>query len=258
VLADYLATGRLGHKGVWLVEGIGEDFIPSIADLSAVGKAYTISDGESFAVARELLRKEGLLAGSSTGTLLAAALRYCREQRTAKRVVTFACDTGNKYLSKLYNDFWMEDQGFIERPQYGDLRDLIGRPHAHRATITIGPDDAITTAHNRLRNAGFSQLPVMESDQLVGVLTEEDIMRFTFGQPELLNAPVRNAMRQHFASVDRNFSINNLVSLLDGVPYVAVTDGDSFLGLITRADVLNYLRKQLKDTEDAAARGTVP
>jgi cystathionine beta-synthase len=252
VLADYLRTGEVGQKTAWLVEGIGEDFIPDIADLSCVKKAYTISDDESFAVARELLRKEGLLAGSSTGTLLAAALRWCREQQTPKRVVTFACDTGNKYLSKLYNDFWMEDQGFVQRQPVGDLRDLIGRPHAHRATITVGPDDVLTTAHNRLRNAGFSQLPVMEGDRAVGILTEEDIMRYTFGQPELLNAPVRDAMRRHFASVDKSFSINNLVSLLAGVPYVAVTDGDQFLGLITRADVLNYLRKELKHSEEAA------
>ena len=116
----------------------------------------------------------------------------------------------------------------------------------------MGPDDVLTTAHNRLRNAGFSQLPVMDDDRVVGILTEEDIMRYTFGQPELLNAPVRSAMRQHFASVDKSFSINNLVSLLAGVPYVAVTDGERFLGLITRADVLNYLRKQLKASEDAA------
>jgi cystathionine beta-synthase len=251
VLAEYLRTGEVGQKTAWLVEGIGEDFIPDIADLSSVKKAYTISDDESFAVARELLRKEGLLAGSSTGTLLAAALRWCREQTTPKRVVTFACDTGNKYLSKLYNDFWMEDQGFIQREPVGDLRDLIGRPHAHRATITVGPDDVLTTAHNRLRNAGFSQLPVMEGDRVVGILTEEDIMRYTFGQPELLNAPVREAMRRNFASVDKSFSLNNLVALLAGVPYVAVTDGDQFLGLITRADVLNYLRKELKRSEEA-------
>ncbi len=115
VLADYINKGKLGASGSWLVEGIGEDFIPDIADFSQVTKAYAISDAESFAVARELLRSEGLLAGSSTGTLLAAALKYCREQTEAKKVVTFACDTGNKYLSKLYNEFWMEDQGFIER-----------------------------------------------------------------------------------------------------------------------------------------------
>ncbi|MEE9142234.1 MAG: pyridoxal-phosphate dependent enzyme [Gammaproteobacteria bacterium] len=246
VIADYVKTGELGTKGgTWLVEGIGEDFIPSIADLSMVGAAYTIDDGESFSTARELLLTEGILAGSSTGTLLAAALKYCRSQTEPKRVVTFACDTGNRYLSKLYNDFWMEDNGFIRREETSDLHDLIGRPHAEHATVTISPRDVLTTAHNRLRNAGFSQLPVVEEDQLVGVLTEEDIIRFAFGNPDKLTAPVAEAMQTAFVSVQRDSELDNLVSLLEVKPYAAVMDEDQFLGLITRADVLNYLRKQL-------------
>ncbi len=115
ILTPYLKSGELGQAGSWAVEGIGEDFIPDIADLSRVGAAYSITDEESFATARELLRKEGILGGSSTGTLLAGALRYCREQTRPKRVVTFICDSGNKYLSKMYNDFWMTEQGFIRR-----------------------------------------------------------------------------------------------------------------------------------------------
>ncbi len=245
ILANYVETGEIVPGRPWLVEGIGEDFIPEICDLSMVGSAYTVTDAESFAAARELLRLEGMLAGSSTGTLLAAALRYCREQDRPKRVVAFACDTGNKYLSKLYNDFWMEDQGFIHRPEHGDLRDLIGRPHEHRATITVGPDDVITTAHNRLRNAGFSQLPVMDSEDLVGVITEDDIIRYAFGRPALMDEPVRLAMRTSFLKVDRDTSVDNLVALLHGDSYAAVTEdgGRSFLGLITRSDVLNYLRR---------------
>jgi cystathionine beta-synthase len=244
VLANYISTGQVGEKSGWLVEGIGEDFIPSIADFSRVTRAYSISDDESFTTARELLKREGILAGSSTGTLLAAALRYCREQKKAKRVVTFACDTGNKYLSKLFNDFWMEDQGFIKRPEFGDLRDLIGRPHGERATITVGPTDLLTTAHNRLRNAGFSQLPVMEDGRLVGVLTEDAIIRLVFGRPDLMHSPVRDAMQSAFIQLDKNTSINNLVAMLQVQPYAAVVDDDQFLGLITRSDVLNYLRKQ--------------
>ncbi len=245
VLADYIKTGELGSKGSWLVEGIGEDFIPSICDLSAVKTAYSITDEESFAAARDLLLKEGLLAGSSSGTLLSAALKYCRDQTEPKRVVSFACDTGNKYLSKLFNDFWMEDQGFIKRESTGDIRDLIGRPHSDRATVVVGPNDILTTAHNRLRNAGFSQLPVMEKDKVVGVLTEEDIMRFVFGKPEFMNAPVRDAMQTIFLSVQTDTPMDNLVSLLAAKPYAAVMDGEEFLGLITRADILNHLRKQM-------------
>src|SRR5207237_1276928 len=81
--------------------------------------------------------REGIIAGTSTGTLLAAALRYCREQTRSRRVVTFACDSGNKYLSKVYNDYWMLDQGFLERERCGDLRDLIARRHSEHAAVTV-------------------------------------------------------------------------------------------------------------------------
>jgi cystathionine beta-synthase len=245
VLVDYLKTGKIGAKGTWLVEGIGEDFIPSISDFSMTHRAYSIPDSESFATARLLLTREGIMSGSSTGTLLAAALRYCREQNKPKRVVTFACDTGNRYVSKLYNDFWLQDQGFIERERCGDLRDLIGRPHDERATITVGPDDVLTTAHNRLRNAGFSQLPVMDGNRLIGIITEDDIIRFAFGRPERFYEPVQRAMNATFLRVDKNASVNNLVAMLEVRSSAAVMDGETFLGLITRADVLNYLRRQM-------------
>src|SRR5689334_23339695 len=105
ILYEWVKTGKLEQAGSWAVEGIGEDFVPDIADMSLVSDAFEIDDIDSFATARELLLKEGILAGSSTGTLLGVALRYCREQKTKKRVVTFVCDTGNKYLSKMFNDF---------------------------------------------------------------------------------------------------------------------------------------------------------
>ena len=110
ILADHVNSGKTTTPGSWLVEGIGEDFIPPLAAIDGVSQAYRISDRESFAAARSLLTREGVLAGSSTGTLLAAALRYCQEQTEPKRVVTLACDSGNKYLSKMYNDRWLNQQ----------------------------------------------------------------------------------------------------------------------------------------------------
>jgi len=245
VLTNWINKGEMDVGGSWLVEGIGEDFVPDIANFEKVTKAYAISDAESFAAARNLLRQEGVLAGSSSGTCMAAALKYCREQTEAKRVVTFACDTGNKYLSKLFNDFWMEDQGFIERESFGDLRDLVGRPHGEQATITVGPTDVLTTAHNRLRNAGFSQLPVMDGGRLVGIVTEDAIIQFVYGHPELMAAPVEDAMESVFIKLDKTASVNSLVAMLRVQPYAAVLDGEDFVGLITRSDVLNYLRRQV-------------
>src|SRR5207245_6032648 len=146
VLYEYVKTGKLVESGSWAVEGIGEDFIPEIADMSLVTDAFEIDDAESFATARELLDKEGIFGGSSTGTLVAGALRYCQQQTKPKRVVSLVPDTVNKYLSKMYNDFWMTEQGFIHRPPHGDLNDLISHRYAEGEVITIGSDDSLRNA----------------------------------------------------------------------------------------------------------------
>lgn len=112
VLAGFVETGEIGTPGPSVVEGIGSGQIPPLADFSRVREAFTIPDSESLETTRALLRRKGILAGTSSGTLVAAALRYCRQQRQPKRVVTFICDSGNKYLSKVFNDAWMQERGF--------------------------------------------------------------------------------------------------------------------------------------------------
>ena len=110
ILAPLVNEGKTVEPGSWLIEGIGEDFIPDTCNISLANKAYAISDKESFTTARDVLQKEGILVGSSSGTLIAAALRYCRDQTDPKRVVTLACDSGSRYLSKLFNDEWLDQQ----------------------------------------------------------------------------------------------------------------------------------------------------
>lgn len=113
ILAPLINTGERITAGKWLVEGIGEDYIPSICNINIAKKAYTITDKEAFDTARALLKQEGIYAGSSSGVLLAAALKYCREQGVAKRVLTLVCDGGAKYQDKLYNDNWMREKGLL-------------------------------------------------------------------------------------------------------------------------------------------------
>src|SRR5437588_1187663 len=191
VLYEYVKTGKLVESGSWAVEGIGEDFVPEIADMSFVTDAFEIDDEESFATARELLRKEGILGGSSTGTLVAGALRYCRQQTKAKRVVTFVADTGNKYLSKLYNDFWMAEQGFIHRPPHGDLSDLISHRYEAGEVITVGPHDSLLTAFKRMRDSDVSQLPVVDQNgRAIGIIDEHDRLVKVHREPSHFNDPV--------------------------------------------------------------------
>ncbi len=245
ILTEYINEGTLSEKsGSWMVEGIGEDFLPQISDFSRVKKAFAISDKESFLTARELLAKEGILGGSSTGTLLAAALKYCREQTTPKKVMVFVCDTGNKYLSKMYNDYWMLDNGFIERTQYGDLRDLILRPYSQKDTVVVSPTDLLTTAYQRMKLYDVSQLPVMEGEKLVGIVDESDVLLHVYGDEDRFREPVSTAMVSKLDRLDVKSPIEALLPVFDRGQVAIITDGEAFLGLITRIDLLNYLRRR--------------
>jgi cystathionine beta-synthase len=247
ILAEYINDGTLSEKSAsWMVEGIGEDFLPPISDFSRVAKAYAISDKESFLTARMLLEQEGILGGSSTGTLLAAALRYCREQTVPKRVLVFVCDTGNKYLSKMYNDYWMLDNGFLEREPHGDLRDLILRPFSQRDTVVVGAGDLLVTAYQRMKLYEISQLPVMDGEQLIGIVDESDVLMHVYGDEARFRDPVSTAMVSKLDRLDVNSPIESLLPLFDRGHVAIVMDGERFLGLITRIDLLNYLRRRVQ------------
>jgi cystathionine beta-synthase len=245
ILAQYINEGVLSEKSAsWLVEGIGEDFLPTISDFTHVTRAYSISDRESMLTGRELLKKEGVLAGSSTGTLLAAALRYCREQTEPKRVLTFAADTGNRYLSKMYNDFWMRDQGFIQPEQHGDLRDLIARPFETHDTITVGPDEPLANAYSRMKLYDVSQLPVIEGQNIVGFIDESDVLLAVTGSAENFDDPVSTAMVTDLAFIEVDAPVADLLPIFNEDFVAIVRDGERFVGLITRVDLLNYLRRK--------------
>jgi len=245
ILEEYINRGTLSTKsGSWMVEGIGEDFLPTISDFTRVSKAYRISDKESFQVGRELLTREGILGGSSTGTLLAAALRYCQEQTEAKRVLTFAADTGNRYLSKMFNDFWMRDQGFIDVESHGDLRDLIARPYISHDTVTIGPEEPLANAYKRMKLYDVSQLPVVTDGELVGILDESDLLLAVAGTPERFDDFVSDAMETDLTEIDVSAPVEDLLPIFDRDFVAIVMDGEQFLGLITRVDLLNYLRRK--------------
>lgn len=231
--------------GSWLVEGIGEDFIPPNCDLSYAKKAYSITDAESFFTAREVLAKEGILGGSSTGTLVAAALRYCREQTAPKRVVTFICDSGNKYLSKMYNDFWMFEQGLLDRPKQGNLIDLIVRRYQEGSVATLAPGETLLQAYRRMKLFDVSQLPVMEGHQVVGILDESDVLLKVQADPSRFAQPVSSAMCANVVTIAPDAPISELLPIFAKDLVAVVADQGRFVGLITKIDLLNYLRKQL-------------
>jgi len=244
-LAGIVNDGVPGPEGSYTVEGIGQNFVPDTADMSLIDKAYSIPDAEAIATVRELLLKEGILGGSSSGTLIASALRWCREQSEPKRVVTFVCDTGAKYLSKVYNDAWLADQGLGDQPIHGDLSDLIGRKYEKGDVVVAGPDDTLDTVFKRMRGADVSQLPIIQDGRLVGILDESDLVHVMntdeITRRERFAKPVSSAMTRDLDTVQVNESLDALIPLFDRDRVAIVLDGEKFVGLITRTDLINHL-----------------
>jgi cystathionine beta-synthase len=247
ILAPFIETGRMTEAGTWAVEGIGEDFIPANADLSLVSKAYSVKDEESFATSRELLRCEGILAGSSSGTLLAAALRYCREQTMPKRVVTLACDSGAKYLSKVFNPTFLAQEGWTHPDRHGMVGDVVINRYSEGTAIVVRPDDNLRTVFMRMRSTGVSQLPVVDpGGKVVGLVDESDVLAALITEPGGANRSfarqVKDVMVTRLETIAAEAPVADLVPLFRRDYVGIVMEGDQFVGLATRLDLINYFR----------------
>jgi cystathionine beta-synthase len=155
------------------------------------------------------------------------------------------CDSGNKYLSKMYNDFWMFDQGFLDRAEQGDLTDLIARRHAEGSVVTVTPDDTLATVYRRMKLYEVSQLPVLADEKIVGIIDESDLLLAVNADPEAFREPVRRAMVTKLETVTPDAPVQSLLPIFakDHVPVVE-KDG-KFIGLITRIDFINHLRRRV-------------
>lgn len=245
ILEPLIERNEKIKPGSWLVEGIGEDFIPSILDISVCKKAYSIPDTESFETVRLLLQKEGILGGSSSGTLLAAALKYCREQKTKKRVVTFICDRGDKYLSKAFSDPWIREQGFpARRAATNTVEDLMSRRHERGEMVYVRPTDTVFTAYKRMRVADVSQVPVIEGkDKIVGIVFENTLLNaLVSGKGEGFGRSlISDIMEKGFIGVTPQTSLDEATRMLQNHQTLIITENGAFSGLITRVDVLNHM-----------------
>ena len=246
LLAPYVQTGELTEPGAWVVEGIGEDELPPVGDMSLIDEAIIVGDRESLTAARDLLKAEGIMGGSSTGTIVAAAVEWCRRQTEPKRVVAIIPDSGDKYLSKMYDDHWMADQGFIERETYGDLRDLIARRHDEHEDITVPPDATLAIALGKMRLANISQLPVVQDERVIGLIDESDLLQRVLGNTDMRGAfsdLVATAMTANLETLPPDASLSDVKSTFDKGFVALIRDENQYWGLVTRTDLLNWLRR---------------
>ena len=241
------------HMHPYLVEGVGEDFYPKTFDRSVVDRWVTVSDRDSFVTARRMAREEGLLIGGSGGTAVHAAIEIAGELGAGKLVVTLVPDTGRAYLSKFYDDNYMLDHGFLERqapaPTVEEVLDSKRQEEPELPDlVTIDSHQKVGQAIELMQQYSISQLPVVRqapADSLadiIGSLQERGLLDRIFRNPDALNEEVAAAMQPPLRVVDVRDSVDEVFSdLSGGSPAVVVADTGRPTGMLTRADLLEYL-----------------
>jgi cystathionine beta-synthase len=231
----------------YLVEGIGEDFWPETFDPSVVDRYVRVSDRDSFLLARRITREEGILVGGSSGTALYAALEVARELDDAKTIVVIFPDTGRNYLSKLYSETWMRQYGFVERPEVVTVAQVVAAKHDEIPTlVAMGAHEKVRHAVDTLQQYGISQAPVTREDSedvtaLVGSIQERDLLDRVFRDPDALQADVAEVMGPPLPLVEADDPIEAAFERLQTATAVVVTRGGLTEGVLTRADLLEYL-----------------
>ena len=243
IIFDAVKKGTFSYEGgSWFVEGIGEDFIPDVLDLSYIDDAVTIPDSKAFDTLDLLLKKEGILAGSSAGTLVAGAIEWCKAQKEPKRVVSLICDTGNKYLSKAFDDAWLSNNGLSVRNLRNDLSDIVVMRADKQQIVSVKENDTVLIAYNRMRNSDFSQLPVLDNDKLIGTINENDILNYCGENKDGFSHSIDRAMSDNLHKIDCKSSIDDLSSLLNKDSFAMIMEGETFIGIVTKVDLLAYLK----------------
>ena len=246
IVADAVIKGSFSYDGgSWLVEGVGEDFIPDNLNVDLLDDAEVVTDKEAFQTLQVLIREEGVLGGSSTGTLVAGAVKWCQKQTSPKRVVTFICDTGNKYLSKAFNKSWLHDNDLLEVETAGDVTDLINRRADQGDMISVSVSDTLLTAYKRMRASDISQIPVLDGERLVGVLDEEDLLFNVSKSDNAFTQLVTEFMVTDLDVLPVGASEEDLLNTLTQGKVAIIYDGDTFVGFVTKVDLINHYRTKI-------------
>ena len=249
---DFVKQGRVTKAFSYKVEGIGEDFFPSTMDLSILDDIIRVDDKECFLLTRDLTRLEGLFVGGSGGAAVSGALKYAKTMVEAgrgtqngrpARIVVLLADAGHKYLSKIFNDDWMRENGFLEdSPGIGTVRDLIGA-REKRPLVSTRPHASLREVVGQMKALGISQLPVVEHGKLYGIVAEVDLLRALVTGGKTLESPIGEVVEDDYGTVTPNTKIELLQAVLADAKVAIVEEGDQVIGIITKIDLIDFLAR---------------
>ena len=244
LIAPFFRTGERVEGHPYKVEGIGNDKIPGALDLSVVDEYRTCTDGEAFRMGRRIAREEGLFVGGSSGMLVHGAVALARELDDPQAlIVTLLPDWGEHYLSKMYDDDWMRENGFLERPRRTSVAEVLAAKERRVGDlITVTPSTPVRMALSAITAHDVSQLPVVLGGECVGSLTEARLMAQVIDDPELLDRPVETVMGAPFPVLEGHVDSEEIMRLMRrGNAACLVRRDGKLVGVVTRYDVVKVL-----------------
>jgi cystathionine beta-synthase len=236
------------HPKTYKTEGIGEDFLPSTLDLSVVDEVIQVGDKETFLTTRRLVREEGIFCGGSSGTAVAAALRYCRNLGPDRLVVVILPDSGSRYLSKVFDDDWMRENGFLESAWAGaSARDVMAAKSL-QDVILARPDEPVSDIVRRLKQHDISQMPVVAADgSLLGLVNEVDLLNhLVLGDGHGPDDAIAGLVRSDVATIAPDAPLESLMSVFVNRQVAVVLEAGQVCGILTKIDILDYLSTHSK------------
>jgi cystathionine beta-synthase len=243
IYTEYARSHQKAEGAPYKVEGIGGDKIPTALDFSVVDEWMFVSDKDAFLMVRRLAKEEGLLCGGSTGVNIVSALDVARKVNDPSAcVVTILCDTGERYLSKVFNDEWLRENQFLDAERLTVARLVAAKENGAPPLISVAPQATVRQALNLMSTYNVSQLPVLEGTDGVGAVSEQGLMARAIEEPAALDRPVRELMDPPFPVVDGEWPVERLTALLSReTPAALMRHGGKLAGIVTRYDLLHQL-----------------
>ena len=246
ILYDYFKTGEVSKSfKTYKAEGFGEDFIPGSLDIKVVDDCYQVTDQECFLTARELTRKEGLFTGGSGGGAVCGAIKFARDHPECRTIVVILPDSGSRYLSKVFDDDWMRENSFLdEEDAYGRLKDMVDRQK--RPLIAARPGDGVQTIITLMKKHGISQLPVLDGDRLLGIISEVDLLNALLGDPAAVDRPVADLVDQNYVLVPSDTPVRKLAAVFAEGKVALVQEQGKIRAVMTKIDLIDHVAGLMK------------
>jgi cystathionine beta-synthase len=243
---EYVKTGRMTRPFSYYVEGIGEDFLPTTMNLKIVDEVIRVDDKECFLMTRELVRQEGLYVGGSSGAAVAGAIRYAEMSKRKENILVLLPDGAQKYLSKIFDDKWMRENGFLDEPDpLGTVSQLL-RAKKPRPLVTAKKGDKVRDVITQMRDTGVSQMPVLDAEgrRLVGIISEVDLLNFLVSGEGRLDTQIDDLIESDYATVTPATRVHLLRNIFNDAKIVVVEERDEIVGVITKIDLIEYLAEK--------------